>query len=213
MSNIRLLYSDLTKLPELIDFERQIGELPAEIQERIRRYRYYPAQAVRLTGKILLKKLLQEFELPYSLQQLRYNEYNKPFFNETFDFNITHAEKIVVCAGTMNGKIGIDIEQVNDIDMAPFKDSFTLRELTAIEMNVYPARFFYQLWVRKEAFVKCIGTGVYQPFSSFEVLDDNINYNGVSYYFHKVKIKEGYECCLVTTKAECDITATLPSLH
>ena len=65
--------------------------------------------------------------------------------------------------------IGIDVEKVHQIlDMEQIaRENFSRQELTYFNCVPDKTVAFYQIWTRKEAFIKAIGKGFYFPLKSF----------------------------------------------
>ncbi|MEY4211316.1 MAG: hypothetical protein RLZ92_1697 [Pseudomonadota bacterium] len=93
------------------------------------------------------------------------NVYGKPFLaNASLFFNISHSGDCLLIAVSDFDSIGVDIELIksgrNLLGLAK-------RCFSADELNFWFSlpedareRWFYQLWVRKEAFVKAVGRGI-----------------------------------------------------
>jgi 4'-phosphopantetheinyl transferase len=115
----------------------------------------------------LLKLLLAKY-LNFRAKDvvINYSAYGKPYLNERIQFNISHSNDMAVFAFTNNIPVGIDIE---------FKRNF--KELEAICRRYFSENeqlevcsksredrleTFYKIWVRKEAFVKTMGSSIFQ---------------------------------------------------
>ena len=88
------------------------------------------------------------------------------------DFNLSHAGSFVVLALSTT-QVGIDIEATN---RAASWRSIAHRFFSAVETAAIEAcaeteqrTAFFRIWVRKEAFVKALGTGVATGFDRFDV--------------------------------------------
>lgn len=87
-------------------------------------------------------------------------------------YNVAHSGSWVLIA-IAPVEIGIDVEKI-DPDF-PFQGilatSFSSLEQVFIEQHPAPATAFYQLWTRKEAFVKATAQGIEADFSQVPTLD------------------------------------------
>ncbi|HTD40645.1 MAG TPA: 4'-phosphopantetheinyl transferase superfamily protein [Mucilaginibacter sp.] len=177
----------------------KLALLPENLQQQALRKRQWIDRQLSIAGKLLLSKLLQERNSKYSLADLKYNEYHRPYFNGDPDFNIAHSGNIVICCEADNGQIGIDIEQVNPLDFADFTDFFTSKEWSSI--NSYPNKFdgFYDFWTKKEAVLKAIGSGFHTPLNSVDVSGENLVYDGISYQIRSLNIHLDYKCHIAAT--------------
>ncbi len=111
------------------------------------------------------------------------NRYGKPSLmysdaKSPINFNLSHSHELAVVAVSIDKKVGIDIEFVNEqIDFENIaKHSFTVHECEYLfnqPLNRQRAAFF-QLWAYKESFVKAIGKGFSLPLNQFklELTDD-----------------------------------------
>ena len=110
----------------------------------------------------------------------QYNEWGKPYLKniQNVFFNISHSGEYVVCALADN-EIGIDIEQIKDIDVKIAKGLFHPNEYSQIineENEQKRLDLFYNYWVRKESYVKALGEGMHFEFNTFDVTSPNFQY-------------------------------------
>ncbi len=109
-------------------------------------------------------------------EDIKVNEYGKPYAEGKY-FSYAHKGKMVVLA-TDEVDIGVDVEKITDTSYEKIENSFSLKERDFIKQD--PINFFY-LWTRKEALAKCVGTGLNSNIISFDVLNDTIIYEGLSF--------------------------------
>jgi 4'-phosphopantetheinyl transferase len=88
-------------------------------------------------------------------------------------FNLARSEGLALCAITVAGRIGVDVERVRPVED---EDALVHRYFAPAEMRQYEAvrsqdrtAAFFSAWTRKEAFVKAIGSGLQRELDSFEV--------------------------------------------
>jgi 4'-phosphopantetheinyl transferase len=183
----------------------KLTSLPEKLQHQALRKRLWIDRQLSIAGKLLLLRALQELDSPLTLSSLKYNTYQRPYFDEGIDFNIAHSGNIVICCGVNNGQIGIDIEQVKEIDLTDYPDYFTPNEWDKINSAPIPYEGFYDIWTRKEAVLKAIGTGFHTPLSSVDVSGDSLIYDEVTYYIKPLDIYSDYKCHMATTQIQDDI--------
>jgi len=179
----------------------KLASLPERsIKEALRKTQWLDMQ-LSITGKLLLVQLLKNLGLDkkLSLTHLRYTEFDRPYFDDNFDFNIAHSGKLAVCCGVLNGKVGVDIEQIKHIDLDDFIDHFTENEWNKINRSSDRHEKFYTYWTRKEAVLKAIGTGLNTPLSSIDISAANLVYDDQTYYLRSANIVDGYKCHIATT--------------
>ncbi len=94
-------------------------------------------------------------------------ENGKPYFPEFPDchFNLSHSGDWAVCA-LSDAPVGIDLQEARA--SSPAARRFTAREQDWLKGQ--PEGGFTALWVKKEAYLKCIGAGLTRPLDSFSVL-------------------------------------------
>lgn len=120
--------------------------------------------AVRL---IACEKLgVKSSELEFSL-----GENGKPYLKSLpdFHFNISHSSKKVAIA-ISDSPIGIDIEKLRKPNFKIATRFFAENEIDYIGEN--PHRFF-EIWTKKEAYLKFKGTGIKFPINSFDVTEND----------------------------------------
>jgi len=88
-------------------------------------------------------------------------------------FNHSRSEGLALCAITVAGQVGVDIERLRPVED---EDAVVHRYFAPAEMRQYEAvrsqertAAFFSTWTRKEAFVKAVGSGLQRELSSFEV--------------------------------------------
>lgn len=183
--------------------EQELNEklflLPDNLRGEALRKSQWIDKQLNITGKLLLIELLKQFNLSLSLSELEYNTHHRPYFDNNFDFNITHSGNFAICCGTDTGKVGIDIEQIKPIDPSEYTDYFTDAEWKVIRSYPDIMTGFYDFWTRKEALLKAIGTGFHTPLASVDVTDDFVEYDNVPFHIQKLNIDAGYPCHCATT--------------
>lgn len=89
-------------------------------------------------------------------------------------YNVSHSGDWILI-GIANRTIGVDLEKINTDFL--FQDviaySFSEAEKTHLAMNQNNSAVFYQLWTRKEAFVKATGQGIDANFNRIPCLNGN----------------------------------------
>ncbi len=107
--------------------------------------------------------------------------------------NLSHSNNYAVCA-VHDKPIGVDIQYKKECDMKMANRFFADDEVDFINNSTDKDSAFFEIWTKKESFVKAIGKGITMPLSSFSVLDDKIEYNGAVYCFKEYKVKQdGYK--------------------
>lgn len=177
----------------------KLALLPPDLQQQLLRKRQWMDRQLSLAGKLLLLKLLEQRNSKYSMAELKYNSYRRPYFDGGPDFNIAHSGNIVIFCAADQGQVGIDIEQINELDFADFTDFFTINEWTHI--NKHPNKFdrFYNFWTKKEAVLKAIGSGFHTPLNAVDVSGESLIYDNITYQMTSVDVDPAYKCHLAAT--------------
>jgi 4'-phosphopantetheinyl transferase len=152
-----------------------VALLSPDEQERAARFRFDEHRERWQMARGLLRTLLGTY-LAVSPESLRftYGEHGKPLLPDTgIYFNTSHSGDYAVFAFTRAGQVGVDVERIKeDISrreeiarkyFAPgeFQQWQTLPESERV-------RGFFDVWTRKEAFIKARGDGIFCGLDQFE---------------------------------------------
>jgi 4'-phosphopantetheinyl transferase len=182
------------------ELNQKLELLTPELQRAALQKRKWIDRQLFIAGKLLIPEVLKNLGLgDISFGKLEYNIHKRPFFNTCIDFNISHSGNQVVCCGTLTGMVGIDIEQAKVINLDDYADYFTPNEWEHIQSQHNRFKGFYNLWTRKEAVLKAIGTGFHTPLNSVDVVEDMVEYDNITYYIQQVNIAAGYPCHVAST--------------
>lgn len=106
-----------------------------------------------------LKEILKT-DFDYTLKELTYNKYKKPYLTDTnLYFNISHSKNIVAIVVDTQ-EVGIDIEFYDRYDIKYINKIFSDKEVEQINDSNNPHKEYSKLWCMKESLLKCIGTGL-----------------------------------------------------
>src|SRR5690606_1034606 len=92
-------------------------------------------------------------------------------------FNLSHSFDQVIYALCLDAPIGVDIEKIKPtFNMAIARRYFSEQEITYLEVSEDGSKNerFYQIWSRKEAFVKAIGDASSIPIQSISIPCDTV---------------------------------------
>jgi 4'-phosphopantetheinyl transferase len=162
------------KIPEVVDMARlasRLDILNEEEQQVYHRYRVDFKKVEFLIGRLLLKNGLAD-RLQMDSHDIYFdkNEFGKLQLVDRYyasvpqkvHFNLSHTEKMIVCAFTTRGEVGIDVEYAEKDHLTVMPTVYVPHEIAHVEAQQTLAdkfRAFYLLWTRKEAYIKAIGTG------------------------------------------------------
>ncbi len=190
-----------------------LSKLPDVLQNDISRFRNLEDRLQRILGKVLLVKGLGMLGIKdWTLEQLKFTDLKRPYFDESIDFNISHSGKCVVCAISNSARIGIDIEEIKDIPLGDFTDQFSDDEMKNILNGENSLRSFYGLWTKKEAFLKAIGKGLYVPLNKVLVIDNIIKWKTKDWFLMELILHKDYcaHVCSSTPETALEIYEISP---
>ena len=120
-----------------------------------------------VVGRTIVRTILSQFlECRPHEVTLKY-ENGRPMLAGNFEksvyFNITHSGKSVMVALSSMSQIGIDVElprtHISDLKRLACQVMTDQEYKDFIDIKCGSNKAFYRLWVRKEAVLKCIGSG------------------------------------------------------
>jgi 4'-phosphopantetheinyl transferase len=167
-----------------------------------------PADAERF---ILCRGLLRRTLADYLEQKpadlcFSHNENGKPFLKESnLSFNVSHSRDRLLIAVTCARAVGVDIEFRRDgVQMTPIADRwFSPAEREFFQGSENPHNTFFDIWSKKEAYVKALGEGIFRDLNSFTVpfgndpkVPDIGTING--WFFQTLEIDPAYAAALVS---------------
>ncbi len=131
---------------------------------------------------ILNKQLSKTLGIPIESLSINFENNRKPFIaNSLIDFNLSHS-KNYYCFGiieTMHGQIGVDIEKIEELrDLDSIVNNYMhVDEKKYINESTLTSKEqlirFYEIWTRKEAFLKMIGIGIITNLKEINMSPDN----------------------------------------
>ncbi len=192
----------------LVNVDKLIKHISLEKQTRVSKFLKRQDKIRGILGELLIRKMLvDEFNINNDYIIFSHNKYGKPYLPNRKDiyFNISHSGEYVVGAVDIK-PIGIDIEEVKDIDFLEIVKSFFSKAENEYILESNKGYYiekqkerFYEIWTLKESFVKCIGKGLNMDFNNFTINihnENNIilsNYdNSESFSFKEINI-DGYK--------------------
>ena len=154
-----------------------------------------------LIGKILVKRIVSnEMLTPKKNVLIGKTKLGKPIIkrpvNLNFDISISHSGNYLVVGICDSGKIGVDIEPLIDIDFRVFRNCLSVSEEMYINSGTEITQRlenFYEIWTRKEAYLKALGIGIQKPLPITQFYPDHakpraeIRHNNKQYYLSTSK--------------------------
>lgn len=144
--------------------------LSADERSRAERYHFPQHRQRAIAARGILRSILGQYlgQDPAGLR-FDYTPHGKPVLALTanappLEFNLSHAEDVMLCAITLESPVGIDLEQIHPVsDLARLTERFFAasehERIQALPLDEQSAAFF-QYWTVKEAVLKAIAQGL-----------------------------------------------------
>lgn len=176
------------------EFREWFNDMSESRKEAVRKLLIPQKQKLKIAADRICKKAISEFcGIPANKIEFGVSEHGKPYAKGLdVHFSISHSGDYAVCA--VSGKeIGADIEKIKDINPEASKKFACENEQNYI--NSHTGGFF-EIWTLKEAYFKCIGTGLGADIKtvSFKISESGIACSEKNFdcLFHQ--IADGYIC-------------------
>jgi 4'-phosphopantetheinyl transferase len=143
---------------------------------------------------------------PPILLDIKENQFGKPYIeiNNIF-FNLSHSNDLFAFALSREAEVGLDVEYHNqNIGKEEIFDLLFSKE----EINLYyglnereKVNFFYNVWTKKEALLKCNGVGLNYNLPAINTVKPNKNYYSLKtetmeeedvYYCYSININKDF---------------------
>lgn len=105
------------------------------------------------------------------------NSYGKPFLPDypQLHFNVSHSNKVVTIFFS-DSPVGIDIEHIDSPHLKIADRFFANKEKEYVFSDDSQAiTRFYEVWTRKEAYIKYLGKGLSVHLNSFDVFNEELD--------------------------------------
>lgn len=170
---LKLYHCDISKMSDEDFLKLYIKSEPAR-RAKADKLRKTPAKKLSIAaGELVRSAIAKEFDINPEDIRFRVDRNGKPYTESAkIEFSISHSKNIAVCA-ISDKPVGIDIEHVRDVNLNIAKRQFAPDEARYVfeKWDLSKQRFF-EIWTRKEAYVKLRGKGV-SYFPKFSVMGDN----------------------------------------
>ncbi|WP_299676679.1 4'-phosphopantetheinyl transferase superfamily protein [uncultured Dokdonia sp.] len=173
--------------------------LPKEFKAEVLKYRRWDDRYNCLFGKLMVYIGAYLFGYTsFEFEKILKDSYGKPYIPDSdFNFNISHSGNTVVCVFSKQ-EIGVDIEEINDIEVDLFKDVFTAVELQEIKSKGLDK--FYEYWTKKESVIKAVGKGMSIPLKEIAIQENASIYDNYAWYTKSFKMNNKF--CSITSKSK-----------
>lgn len=161
--------------------ELNLSKVSLQRREKIDRLMQESAKKQSLAAGLLINHFFSDKEIKIEKQ-------GKPYIENGPYFNLAHSHDYAIISISYDTPIGCDIEKTDEVKYEKLgKLVFHKNELNALKSADNQNRFFYEFWTKKEAFIKCIGTGFH---TNTKKLDFSQNKHFFIYNEKKFRFKE-----------------------
>jgi 4'-phosphopantetheinyl transferase len=190
-------------------FKEQLSEIRSDLiykvigpqeENKHRTYRRWQDKQAHLLGKLLTALLLKKYGYSHHLlKKVAYTKHLRPYIPaETFDFNISHSGEFVVCAFSAKQRVGIDIEQIQPVELQDFNSMLNNSDKEIIRSSKEPLVPFFKIWSAKEAILKAHGSGLVDDLYNVDINGDTAIFNRKRYFLKDVSIHPFYSSCVAS---------------
>lgn len=177
-TNHILFYLPIDKFMNETTINKLVQFTSNKKREQINRYHFDIDKKLSLYSDLLVRILAcQILHLNNDCIEFEQNDFGKPYIKGARDFhyNISHTRNAIAVA-ISDTPIGIDIEKITNAELKIVNRFFTAKEQIYINKNKKETnKLFYQIWTKKEAYIKFIGKGLAVQLDSFDVLENKIS--------------------------------------
>ena len=183
------LYTNLEQYDEAA-IEQCLKQMPPSQVERINQVHHLQGKREKVIAWQLLINALHELGIA-DTPQIDYNPHGKPFLKNhpEVHYNISHCRTAVALAIDTERPVGIDVESRRKISDSLIRKVCNLEEQQRVNNSEDSTLEFIRIWTRKEAYYKCIGTGIQDDLHETEKL---ILERGLKIETHPLPDGEGF---------------------
>ena len=193
-------------LPDMLDRLGALrGLLSAPEREKAARFHRDADRQSSIAARGALRVLLSGYTgIPAAEIEFHYSENGKPHLlsrrsDVPVAFNVSHSGDWVLLAFGRNRQVGIDVEKIKrEMDVQSIASRyFAPEEIALIENTADAQAMFFQLWARKEAYVKACGSALFRELGSFAVPMEG---ERGGWFFQGLEIDPKYAAAVVADK-------------
>ncbi|WP_143009145.1 4'-phosphopantetheinyl transferase family protein [Pedobacter terrae] len=166
-----------------------LNRFPIFWQESILKKRDWISALSSMAGLLLLEKALSNMGLLRLINSIKISAYGKPYLDNGPAFNISHSGKYVACAVAEISSIGLDVEEIRDIEISEYREVFSPSEWRLIKDSKDWKSQFYRYWTTKEAVVKANGKGLHISLEEIRVENNKVVCEGISYSTYEIDVE------------------------
>lgn len=174
---MQLILLSIENAIDIGQYKNLLPLLSPERQRKIKEYASHSQKIHSLLAELLIRQeLAQAHHVSPADIALGYTEYGRPVWTGKTDccFSVSHSNNRILFV-QHTAPIGTDLEMIRPTKLHAARRFFAPAEYDAVLHSSDPNRTFFEIWTKKEAYVKMLGTGLYSPLTSFNVLEDELS--------------------------------------
>lgn len=132
-------------------------------KNKVLNYRYDINKKLCLYAALLVRMQLTELTgIPNDKLQFSFLSTQKPVFlsDSQYYFSFSHTHNAILCGISYSEDIGVDIEKIKKAPFEIINSTFHSDEKDYVITSKNPDIAFYEIWTRKEAYIKYKGSGL-----------------------------------------------------
>ncbi|MGF7081454.1 4'-phosphopantetheinyl transferase family protein [Mucilaginibacter sp. UYCu711] len=196
-----VLYANISDISDA-EVQQQAKKLPNFMLKDISRFKQASTQKLKIIARLMLLRCLENSGQGRLINKWEIDDHQKPQIIGWFPFNISHSGDIAVLAyGTES--VGVDIERIVERKYELI-EYFHPLEQYYINSSKNKSDAFFEIWAKKEAFLKALGVGLgyIGELNDFNCLNDTIAYQGIYWFFLELPIDLKYKSYLCVLRKE-----------
>ena len=174
---------------------RLLNFVSPERQRRVLNYVHDSDRRLSLYAALLARRGLSKLtNIPHNQLSFDCRPNHKPRFLSApgRDFSLSHTAGCILCCISSSGSVGADVEKIQSPPLQIMDMVFHPEEIRFIQ-NASPLqqpRHFYEIWTKKEAYTKRLGTGLAADLPAHNTLSPDLH------PVFKTWIINNYMCCI-----------------
>jgi len=169
-----VLYTKIDK-NDFLEEKSLIKFISDDRQDFVRRNKNDKVKLASLYAELLLRYGLNQY---YNItDELIFDRHDdgKPYLSNHSDieFNISHTSDMVMCGISDKGSIGVDVEHIRKVNKRTALKIFSSNEIAYVnDSDDISQTRFLEIWTKKEAYTKYLGTGLRYNLTEIDMLSD-----------------------------------------
>ncbi len=134
-------------------------------------------KSILLSQGFAKDKISEEFSIPKKDVIFSVTNQGKPYCKShpEIHFSLSHSEDYIALA-ISEKEVGIDIEKIREARQKLIEKVCAENEIKRIFSSENPHAAFTEIWTRKEAYLKALGTGIDRELTSIDTTDEKFKF-------------------------------------